>query len=237
MKDYTIVYKGYEEICENTLAFYFDSKDSGYSFDAGQYAYFTITNSKFKDEKGNSRPFSFANSPLIKEKIMIAVRNNSSVFIKNLTALTPGTEVFISKPVGGLVFVRDHSLPAVFISGGTGITPARSIIESSFISGSDMKIYLFYSNKSESQTAFLKDFRTWSESSDDFSFIPLIKDTNNVKWDSEFGIIDETILKKYLKELNNYRFYLTGPASMVASVKKILSQNKVSPDNVQTENF
>ncbi|MBK8380497.1 MAG: hypothetical protein IPL16_01105 [Ignavibacteria bacterium] len=127
MKDYTIIYKGYEEICENTLAFYFDSMDSGYSFEAGQYAYFTITNSKFKDEKGNSRPFSFANSPLIKDKIMIAVRNNSSVFIKNLSDLTPGTKVFVSKPAGGLVFVRDHSLPAVFISGGTVLLPQEAL--------------------------------------------------------------------------------------------------------------
>lgn len=237
LKDYTIIYKGYEEICENTLAFYFDSKDSGYSFEAGQYAYFSLSDSKFKDEKGNSRPFSFASSPLIKDKIMIAVRNNSSVFIKNLTELPAGAEVFLSKPAGGLAFSGDHSLPAVFISGGTGITPARSIIESSFLSRSSQRIYLFYSNKSESLTAFLGDFRTWSETSDNFSFIPLIEDTTNVKWNSEFGIIDETILKKYLNDLVNYRFYLTGPEKMVASVKNILSENKVLPENIQTENF
>ncbi len=237
MKDYTIIYTGKEEICENTLAFYFDSKDSGYAFEAGQYAYFTIPDAKFRDEKGNSRPFSFANSPLIKDRIMIAVRNNSSVFVKNLMELTAGSNVFITKPEGGLVFSGDHSLPAVFISGGTGITPARSIIESSVLSRSEQRIYLFYSNKSESHAAFLEDFRKWSQTSDKFIFIPSIEDKTNLHWNSEYGYINEAMLKKYLKEFSNYRFYITGPGNMVASVKKILTDNKVLPENIRTENF
>ncbi|MBK8380496.1 MAG: hypothetical protein IPL16_01100 [Ignavibacteria bacterium] len=79
-----------------------------------------------------------------------------------------------------------------------GITPARSIIESSFISRSAQRIYLFYSNKSESQTAFLEDFRAWSQLKENFNFIPLIEDLKNVNWNSEIGIIDETILKSIL---------------------------------------
>ncbi len=237
MKDYTIIYKGYEEICEKTLAFYFDTKDSGFTFEAGQYAFFTIPFAKFNDEKGNTRPLSVASSPLIKDKILLAARNNSSVFVKNLSELPPGTEVFVSKPAGGHLLSGDSSLPAVFISGGTGITPVRSIIETAVISGSGQRIYLFYSNKTESQTAFLDDFRKWSQTSDNFIFIPSIEDKTNLNWDSEYGYINESMLKKYLKELNKYRFCLTGPENMVASVKKILSENKVPSHNIRTENF
>lgn len=237
MKDFKITFAGKKEICENTIAFYFDITDSGYSFKAGQYAHFTIIDPKFTDEKGNTRPFSFANSPGEKNEIVIAARINSSVFINNLSLLNPGSEIYISKPEGNMNLENDFLFPVVFISGGIGITPARSLIENDLKNNSERDLTLFYSNKTESQTAFLDDFKKWSSKNSNFKFIPLIEDINNTNWKYEFGYINKIILNKYLSDLNKKLYYLIGPAQMINSICEILLESGVDKRNIKTETF
>jgi len=237
LKNFRIILKDKKEICENTLAFYFDTTNSGFTFEAGQYAHFTINDPKFHDEKGDTRPFSIANSPHIKNEIVISARINSSVFINNLSHLSPGAEIHVSNPEGNFRFDNDLSLTSVFITGGIGITPVRSLIENEIYKSGNRKIFLFYSNKTESQTAFFDDFKNWSESFTNFKFIPLIEDLNNENWKYEFGNVTEIIMLKHLDNFFNKVYYMTGPQTMVKSVKNILLKNKVSPDNIQTEQF
>lgn len=237
LKDFKIKFKSKKEVCENTIAFYFDIKDSGYSFNAGQYAHFTIIDPRFSDVKGNSRPFSFANSPGEKNEIVIAGRINSSVFINNLTLLNPGSEIYISKPEGNMNLENDVSAPVVFISGGIGITPARSLIENEIKNDSGRDITLLYSNKTESQTAFLEDFKKWSSENKNFIFIPLIEDLTNTNWKYEFGCIDKIILNQYLTDHKKNFYYLIGPAPMIDSISKTLFQMGVSKNNIKTETF
>lgn len=235
MKDYTITFKFKKQICENTFAFYFDTNESGYSFKAGQYAYFTISDPKFNDVKGNSRPLSFASSPHIKDTIMVAARINSSVFINNLSALVPREKVFVSKPEGNLIPDTDVSKPLVFIAGGTGITPFRSIIEYLIHKNYKNKIYLFYSNKSLDQTPFFDEFEKWSGELDNFIFIPSFDETDNNNTDFESGIINEEKLEKYIPDLKDNFYFVSGPPGMVESVRNILLKNNVKSVNIRTE--
>lgn len=237
MKDFLITFKSKKEICENTVAFYFDSSESGYKFEAGQYAHFTLIDPDFSDEKGNSRPFSFAGSPHNKNEIMIAARINSSVFINNLSGLSTGSKIYISKPAGNLNLKNNISDPAVFIAGGIGITPARSLIENEILEKSNRNVTLFYSNKTESQSAFLDEFKIWSFENKKFRFIPLIEDLLNDKWKYETGLINNTLIGKYLKDPLNNHYYLTGPSPMIASVRKMLADSGVSNERINTEIF
>lgn len=235
MKDYKITFTGRKKICENTFSFYFSTGDSGYSYKPGQYAHFTLTGAKYNDIKGNSRPFSFAGSPHIKDKLMIAARVNSSVFVRNLCELNVGSEVFVSKPGGNLFKPDDTILPVVFIAGGTGITPVRSIIEFLIHKKSGRKIFLFYSNKSRNRTAFYDDFKNWSEANENFIFIPSVdsKETQNPGF--EQGYINSAMLRKYLKELKGNHYILTGPDEMTDSLKKILLSENVNISDIRTD--
>lgn len=235
MKDYKITFSGRDKICENTFSFYFSTGDSGYTFKPGQYAHFTLTGAKYNDIKGNSRPFSFAGSPHNRDKLMIAARNNSSVFVKNLCELSEGSEIFISKPEGNLFQINDDSFPLVFITGGTGITPVRSIVEFLIHMKSDRKIYLFYSNKTRNRIAFYDDFKNWSEKNDNFIFVPVLDSIENLNTEFEHGFINEALLKKYLKELKGKQYILTGPAEMTDSMKKILLSENVSISDIRTD--
>ena len=236
MKDYLVKLIDRKEICENTFTFTFDTKDIDYNFKAGQYAHFTIVDPLTKDKKGHSRPLSIASSPDNIDTLMVAARTGSSVFIENLLQLPVGSEVYVSKPSGSM-YLKDKTSDLVFIAGGIGITPVRSIIEKAIKENSKQKIYLFYSNRTESQTAFLNEFRHWAEQNKNFILIPLISEPGNVKGEYEVGNVDEKIVKKYLKDLSNKIFYVTGPPMMVDSVSKLLSEQGVNEEKIIMEKF
>ncbi len=236
LKDYLVKLTDRKEICENTFTFTFDIRDVDYNFKAGQYAHFTILDPLTKDKKGHSRPLSIASSPDNKDTVMVAARAGSSVFIDNLLKQPIGSEIYVSKPSGSM-YLKDNTSDLVFIAGGIGITPVRSIIEKAIKDNSSQKIYLFYSNKTESQTAFLNEFRQWAEQNKNFILIPLISDPGNVKGDFELGNVDENILRKYLTDLDNKIFYVTGPPVMVDSISKLLSELGVSEEKIIMEKF
>ncbi len=237
MKDFLIKLIDKKEICENTFTFTFDIRNIDYDFKAGQYAHFTIPDPVTKDKKGHSRPLSIASSPDNKDSLTIAARIGSSIFIDNLSRLPVGSEIYISKPSGSLYLKDNNKSDLVFIAGGIGITPVRSIIENAIKNKSSQKIYLFYSNRTQSQAAFLDGFKQWSIANKNFKFIPVINDIENKKWDYEFGIIDEELLKKYLNVLSDKIYYIIGPPLMVDFVNNLLREKGIGEEKIFMEKF
>ena len=238
MKDTKIFFTGRKEICDNTFSFTFNLYDSDYEFKPGQYAHFTIMDPVHHDENGYTRPLSFANSPDHINSLMVAARKNQSVFIENLLSLTPGSELQISEPEGEISLHENEEVENVFIAGGIGITPIRSIVE--FATENDLKnrITLFYSNKSLTQAAFMNEFLEWSAENENFSFIPFFESNEIIsEFEYEKGRIDSERLKKHLGDFDKKKFFLIGPPAMVDSFKDILLKQKVSEEKIMTERF
>ena len=105
-----------------------DSGKSSFNYTAGQYAYFDIGGVK-NDPKGPIRHFTIASSPT-ENFIMIKDQNKRySWYKKQLASLEEGTVVKERGPEGKFVLHDDCSKTAVFLSGGIGVTPFRSMIK------------------------------------------------------------------------------------------------------------
>ncbi|MBK9332553.1 MAG: FAD-dependent oxidoreductase [Ignavibacteria bacterium] len=235
MNDFIIKLTGKKLICENTLLFTFDRSGTGYNYFPGQYAYFTLpenTENLKIDVKGNTRPFSFAGSP-DKKDLLVAVRKNESAFVENLLNLKPGSDLFVSRPFGNNI-LADNS-EKIFIAGGIGITPVRSILEYVYDNDLNEKITLFYFNKSCPQTAFLSELEKWSENIKGFKFIPVIADLNDKEWNYVFGLFSAELIKKYAGNTDGKNFYLFGSDSMNEIVKETILREGVKPENIITE--
>lgn len=232
MKDFKIKLLEKKLICENTYQLTFDKSGIDYEFFPGQYANFKLNFNSDEDLKGNIRPFSFAGSPGNNE-LMIAVRKNESVFIENLLRLEAGSDVIISEPMGNNIL--DDEKEKVFIAGGIGITPVRSILEYLSKNNLNEKITLFYFNRNFSQTAFLDEFKKWDEEMDRFNFIPVIEDEKDDNWKGEKGLFNEDILRKYVKDIVDKKFYLFGSDQMDECVKQLLKGTGVKDENIITE--
>lgn len=224
-----------EEVAEGTMAFHFE-KPRGFEFKAGQFGDFTLLNPSETDEEGNTRGFSLAHAPYEKD-LMVATRMRDTAFKRVLKTLPLGTEVKMDAPYGDFVLHKTATTPAVFLTGGIGITTVRSIIAQATKDRLPHNITLFYSNKTPKDTAFLDDLKFFASENPQFTFVPVMTRTTPEEWSGESGHVTKEMLTKYVKDLTTPIYYLSGPASMVKAMRQILMDVKVNEDNIRTEEY
>ncbi len=236
MPEFMLALKDRKEVAKDTMAFWFDTAGSGYAFRAGQNADFTLVEGP-ADAQGHARTFSFASSPSHKDAFMVATRMRSTPFKNALKQLALGTKLKVTGPMGSFTLHKDSAKPAVFVAGGIGITPMRSILESAFEQNLPHQLYLFYSNHESAGTAFLEEFETWAKQHKNFKFIPTLTKSADASWAYERGRLNPEKFRRHLTDLEKPIYYLAGPPEMVAAVREMLEGLGVSEDNFKTEEF
>src|ERR1041384_1039259 len=144
-----------EEVAEGTVAFYFE-KPEGFQFAAGQFLRFSLIDPPETDDEGDSRSFSIASAPS-EPDLMIATRISDTAFKRVLKSMPRGSEIEIKGPYGRMTLHEDVNRPAVFLTGGIGITPFRSIAVEAAKNAGDHRVHLFYSNRRPEDAAFLDE--------------------------------------------------------------------------------
>lgn len=226
-----------ETIAEGTMAFYF-KKPENFTQIAGQYIDITLINPPETDAEGDTRTFSLITTPS-NEHIGIATRMRDTAFKRNLKGMTPGTEIEISGPMGSFTLHENSSKPAVFLSGGIGITPFHSIILDAADKQLQHKIYLFYSNRRPEDTAFYDDLLAAEKNNSNFKFIPTMTEMSKSAktWTGEEGYITKEMIERHVPDLSNAIYYIAGPETMVYAMREMLTDSGVSRDDIKTEEF
>src|ERR1019366_4662283 len=150
--------KDRKEVAEGTMAFRFE-KPSGWAFKAGQYLDMTLLDPSETDSEGNVRSFSIASAPH-EETLMVATRMRNTAFKRVLRTMPLGTAVKIEGPSGDLILQNDVTRAAVFLAGGIGITPFRSMICLAAAQRLRHQIFLFYSNRRPEDAPFLDELQS-----------------------------------------------------------------------------
>ena len=223
-----------EEVAEGTMAFHF-AKPEGFTFRAGQFADYTLLNPSETDEEGNVRGFSLVTAPF-EDDIVFATRMRDTAFKRVVKDLPIGSEVKLDGPYGDFVLHKTQTTPAVFLIGGIGITPVRSMIAQATHDKIDQKLTLLYANRTPQLAAYTEDFEKFAEENPNFTFVPVYSQAAD-DWKGEQGYITAEMLKKYVPDLNQPNYYLSGPAEMVAAMRKLLVDAEVNEDNIRTEEF
>jgi ferredoxin-NADP reductase len=223
-----------EIVADKTMAFYFE-KPVGFNFKPGQYADYILLDPQQTDSEGNVRSFTLACAPY-EDNIRFVTRMRDTAFKRVMRDMAVGTEVKLDGPSGNLT-LRQNLNPAVFITGGIGITPARSIITQSTHDKLNQKIYLFYSNKMLQSAAFIDELYKFAEINKNFIFIPTITANVDKGFKGETGHINGDMLRKYIPDLSKANYYITGPPSMVKSLRLMLIDNNVKKQTIFTEDF
>jgi ferredoxin-NADP reductase len=237
MSEYLLPLKYRQKVARDTMAFWFDTLATGYTFKAGQNADFLLIDPPKTDGGGNARTFSFATSPNDPASLMIAMRMRNSAFKENLQTIPLGTRFKVTPPMGSFTLHKDSSKPVVFLAGGIGITPILSMIGWATEEKLPHRLYLFYSNRTPEETAFLNRLETWARVNRSFKLVVTTTSSKDPSWSREFGRIDEKMLTKHLPEIHSSIYYLAGPPAMVAAMRQLLDQLGVSEDNLKTEEF
>ena len=229
--------KGKSEVAEGTMAFYFE-RPTGFQFKAGQFVDFTLVNPPETDEEGNTRSFSIASAPY-EDDLMIATRMRDTAFKRILKTLAAGSEIQMEGPFGGLTLHEDAKRPAVFLTGGIGVTPFRSIALQTTHERSPHLLWMFYSNRRPEDAAFLDELTKLQTEKSNFKLVSTMTNVAESRrhWNGETGYIDKQMLSKYIDELSGPIYYIAGPPAMVDGMTKLLSESGVKATDIRSEEF
>ena len=237
MPIYKTVLRGKEEIADGTMAFRFE-KPGGFAFKAGQFGDFTLINPVETDAAGNTRGFSLASAPY-EGDLMLATRMRDTAFKRVLRTMEIGAEVSLDAPYGSFTLHNNSRIPAVFLTGGIGVTPVRSIVLQAAHDNLPHKIFLFDSNRRPEDAAFLNDLIEAQGKNPNYTFVGTMTEMQNSaqEWNGVTGYIRKAMLEKYVGDLTVPIYYLAGPGSMVTAMRKTLNEAGVDDDNIRTEEF
>ncbi|OGY59227.1 MAG: hypothetical protein A3H06_02285 [Candidatus Colwellbacteria bacterium RIFCSPLOWO2_12_FULL_44_13] len=213
-----------KEISKNVHEFIFNP-DGRFSFKSGQYLEWTLPH-KRPDVRGNRRYFTIASSPTEGTiKLGVKFNNPPSSFKKHLLEMERGSSIFAGQLGGDFVLPRDKSKKLVFLAGGIGVTPFRSMVKYLLDKEEKRDITLFYAAKSEEEVAYKELF---SEA----------KDKIGLKVRYIVGqVVTKEFIEREVKDFKNHVYYISGPEAMVTAFKKMLSAIGVPKLKIITDYF
>jgi ferredoxin-NADP reductase len=236
MASWKMILKARKDLCKGTCGFCFE-KPPSFEFRPGQFANLLIAAAN-TDPGGATRTLSIASAPHEAE-LMIATRMRDSGFKRALSALAIGSEVDVQGPFGDFTLLHGTGRPAVFLAGGIGITPFRSIIRHAIQTQSQQRIFLFYSVRGLGEAAFLGELQEADEFNSHFKLVLTVTRPAEIKpgWQGETGYISEAMLRKSLPDLQVPKFYIAGPPAMVTSMSRMLTAARVPDEHIRVEEF
>lgn len=222
-----------QDEARGTVSFFWEPEKQ-VNYKPGQYFYFTISPLKYPDPRGTTRHFTISSSPTEGNIIRLTTRiREESGFKKSLNELPVGTIVDGEGPNGVFLFDEKENLTNVFIAGGIGITPFRSMIRYVADKNLSSPIYLIYSNSDD-------DFVFKKELDEIASAHPNIKVryvVTSVEGHLDQAKISEIIGNWKLENEKSLTWWLCGPPPMIDAVEKLMVEMKISGGNVRSEKF
>ncbi len=234
---YLVKLKDRRQVAERTMAFQFE-KPEGFTFKAGQSIDMTLMNPPETDREGNGRAFSIASDP-DEALLLVATRMRDTAFKRVLGTMPIGSQVKIEGPFGNLVLHNDQARAGVFLAGGIGITPFRSILLRAARKQLPHRLFLFYANRRPEDAPFLQELEALQRLNPSYIFIPTMTDMSRSDrpWLGETGVINQEMLAKHLKSAAAPIYYMAGPPGMVEVMRTLLNGMRVDDGDIRTEEF
>jgi Na+-transporting NADH:ubiquinone oxidoreductase subunit F len=183
--------------------------------------------------KKSFRPYSAASHPSEAELRFCIKRNGG--FSSRVWGLREGEEVMLDGPHGN--FSLDANDPErVFLAGGVGITPLRSMLLQTLLEG--RRCSLFHSSQSLSSMPCIGEMKLLALRNRFFSYYPAItREQPPEGWDGLRGRLTAGTIERKLGSLEDKAFYLCGPPEMVSGIAKGLLGAGVEKESIKKEEW
>lgn len=207
---------------------------------AGQYYYFTLPDMKYPDERGNTRHFTISSSPTEGKLIRITTRiRQESGYKKTLDELPIGAVADGEGPNGTFTLDENSKSSNIFIAGGIGITPFRSMIKNELDKNLQIPIHVIYSNSTPEEITFKDELTGWLKEHPFLKIDMTIShpEESKEKWEGLTGRVDETMIKKLVYDTENPTWWVAGPPAMIDAMEEVLKKIGIPQEKIKSEKF
>lgn len=237
-KDFVITGKVKES--EIITSFYLKPKDGDVlpTYKAGQYLSIRVlvpgqTNKQIRHYTLSQSPGSDAFKISVKKEADFTPNGLVSTYLHDSVNVDDTIEA--SAPAGSFTLEKSDQ-PVAFISGGVGITPMISMLESLATEKSERDISFIHAAQDESVHAFHNRVKQLTNELTHAEYIYGYSDPLDPSGEQSFnGFVSKKVLEKTIKP--NAIYYVVGPTGFMEHVAHLLGELNVSPNQVRYELF
>ena len=196
-------------------------------FKAGQYLEFIL-----KD--GARRAFSMANAPgddLIELHVRLIEGGTFTNYVFN--EMKEKSIHRIEVPIGNF-YLRESDRPIIFVAGGTGFAPIKSIINDCHLAGVERKIYLYRGFKTHKDLYQDEVVENWKKNINNFEAINIYSE--EVVNGQEKILVHKKVIKD-LGQLDSFDVYCCGAPGMIEVAYKEFVEAGLNPNSFYSDAF
>jgi Na+-transporting NADH:ubiquinone oxidoreductase subunit F len=206
-------------------------------FTAGQYIQFQVPEYELTSEPVY-RAYSMSSQPSRKNEVELEIRlvpnGICTTFVFN--HLKVGDTVRFNGPYGEF-HLRDTNRDILFIAGGSGMAPIKSILHNMVEKNNTRKTTYFFGARAVRDLFLVEEMREIEKRLPNFTFIPALSNPlPEDNWKGETGLITD-VLDRHLKTGANLEAYLCGSPGMIDASVKVLTKKGISEELIFYDKF
>jgi NAD(P)H-flavin reductase len=185
------------------------------------------------------KPYSIASAPWEKEKTgvlqLLAQVEDTGTPDPHLELAAPGTLVDVEGPFGTFCLPPEFDeVPLLFVAGGTGIAPLRSMLMDRLARPRVPAISVVYSARSSEDFAYRSELDAMAIAGRIRLWLTVSRPEG--AWLGRRGRVDENLLREALPSTDACCL-LCGPPSLVSGVSELLMKLGAKPERILTEKY
>jgi NAD(P)H-flavin reductase/ferredoxin len=183
-------------------------------FRAGQYLQLSLPD-------GSTRSYSMANAPHESDAVTLHVRHvPGGAFSARLPRLAAGELLDIELPFGAFSLREEQARPVVFVAGGTGFAPVKSILDDMLKRRIDRPVTLIWAARQADGIYLRAAVARWQKQWPAMRFVSALSDDGAAAADDFAGRADEA-LRAACPDLRGHELYCCGSPGMVNAVRDV----------------
>lgn len=207
-------------------------------FQPGQYMEFTLPH-PHPDDRGSRRWFTIASSPT-EDMLKLGVKfyGKGSSYKRAMLDMDQNTPVVAAQVAGDFVLPKDKDKKLVFIAGGIGVTPFRSMTQYLIDTNERRHVRMLYSARSYNDLAY-KDVFEAARQAFGMQTIYVLSDSAEAgqKQFTVRGRINRELIKQSIPDYRERMFYISGTHPMVEDAQIVLSELGIHRSNIKVDFF
>lgn len=210
-----------------------DLDGAAYTFTAGQAVMAGLHGSPLR------KPYSIASAPFEAARdgaieLLIQVEDASGLD-PHLELAEPGRAIDVEGPFGSFGLPSEGSGPLLFVAGGTGIAPLRSMLIEALHREPDLNPSMLYSARAPDEFAYRGELERLAGEGRLHLYLTVTRDRVGA-WPGRRGRIDDRLLEAALPS-RDARCLVCGPPSLVRDVTTSLGHMGIPDDAIIVERY
>ncbi len=206
-------------------------------FEAGQYMQL-ISKPYGPVKERVSRAYSISSKPEIRDSLQLIIRlvpeGICTTWVHN--HLKVGDEVQLTGPYGDFT-IKDTDADIIFVAGGSGKAPIKSMLEHLQVVETDRRMTYFFGARTTRDLYLTDEMKAFEQVFPHFKYEPVLSHLpKEEKWDGKTGYV-MPYFKDVIRDPKNTEAYLCGSPGMIAAVTKSLIDLGVPKDKIYYDSF